>query len=89
MEKPVGRITPSSEVKNLLTVNSCWFVKLPGGNAVSKMWVKELTATTVKLAGEFGLKTRYWLPDLVFLEPVSIEPPKLNEIYHEIKWSKP
>lgn len=90
MSDSIGRIELLTEVKNKLTVDSCWHVKLPGSDTVVTAWVKDLTASTIVLElSWYSMATRYYLPDITFLEPVSIEPPKLNTIYHEIKWSKP
>lgn len=87
----VGRVLFKNSRRYKLTNNSVWFAKLPGGVSPVKVRVKDLTACTVVFTGtEVGFfSTIYSLADVVFLEPVSIEPPKLGEIYLEITCACP
>ena len=82
----VGRVLFKNSRRYKLTNNSVWFAKLPGGVSPVKVRIKDLTACTVVFTGsEVGFfSTTYSLADVVFIEPVSVEPPKLGEIYLEI-----
>lgn len=86
-----GRVLFTNSRRYKLTNNSVWFVKQPGGVALAKMRIKHLTPCTVVLTGtEIGFfETTYSLADITFVEPVSIEPPKLNDVYLEITCNCP
>lgn len=87
-EQSPGKVVPSRKQNNLLTKNSCWYVKLPGENALSARWIKDISAATIVLAGYFGNTTRYDVRDILFVEPVSIEPPMHGDIVHELVWER-